>query len=49
MVDPDIAKLNLENTNMDLHYEIQEQGEPVVFLHGSGADLRKWQNKFLSE
>ncbi len=28
---------------MDLYYEIQGQGEPVVLLHGGGADLRAWQ------
>lgn len=43
MVDPDTAQLSLENTNMNLHYEIQGQGEPVVLLHGGGADSRLWQ------
>jgi pimeloyl-ACP methyl ester carboxylesterase len=28
---------------MDLYYEIQGQGKPVVLLHGGGADLRVWQ------
>lgn len=28
---------------MDLYYEIQGQGEPVVLLHSGGADLRDWQ------
>jgi pimeloyl-ACP methyl ester carboxylesterase len=28
---------------MDLHYEVQGQGEPIVLLHGGGADSRAWQ------
>lgn len=28
---------------MDLHYEIQGQGEAMVLLHSGGADLRDWQ------
>ncbi|HEY9639978.1 MAG TPA: alpha/beta fold hydrolase [Coleofasciculaceae cyanobacterium] len=28
---------------MDLHYEIQGQGEAVILLHSGGADLRDWQ------
>lgn len=43
MVDPDVVKLSLENPNMDLHYEIQGQGEPIVLLHSGGADSRDWQ------
>lgn len=27
---------------MDLHYEIQGQGEPIVLLHGGGIDSRDW-------
>jgi pimeloyl-ACP methyl ester carboxylesterase len=28
---------------MDLYYEIQGQGQPIVLLHSGGADLRDWQ------
>lgn len=28
---------------MDLYYEIQGQGNPIVLLHSGGADLRDWQ------
>ncbi|MBD2777775.1 alpha/beta fold hydrolase [Iningainema tapete] len=28
---------------MDLHYEIQGNGEPIVFLHCGGADSRDWE------
>jgi pimeloyl-ACP methyl ester carboxylesterase len=28
---------------MDLHYEIQGEGEAMVLLHSGGADLRDWQ------
>jgi pimeloyl-ACP methyl ester carboxylesterase len=28
---------------MDLHYEIQGNGEAIVLLHSGGADLRDWQ------
>jgi len=28
---------------MDLHYEIQGNGEAIVMLHSGGADLRDWQ------
>lgn len=28
---------------MDLYYEIQGKGEPIVLLHSGGADLRDWQ------
>lgn len=28
---------------MDLHYEIQGQGEPIVLLHSGGSDSRDWQ------
>ncbi|GAA6623033.1 alpha/beta fold hydrolase [Scytonema sp. NUACC26] len=28
---------------MDLHYEIQGNGEPIVFLHSGGTDLRDWE------
>jgi pimeloyl-ACP methyl ester carboxylesterase len=28
---------------MDLYYEIQGQGEPVILIHGGGVDLRDWQ------
>ncbi|WP_164214336.1 alpha/beta hydrolase [Virgibacillus sp. YIM 98842] len=27
---------------MDLHYEMQGKGHPVVLIHGGGADLREW-------
>jgi pimeloyl-ACP methyl ester carboxylesterase len=28
---------------MDLYYEMQGQGEPIVLLHSGGADSRDWQ------
>ena len=28
---------------MDLHYEVQGQGEAVVLIHSGGADLRDWE------
>jgi pimeloyl-ACP methyl ester carboxylesterase len=28
---------------MDLHHEIQGNGEPIIFLHSGGADLRDWE------
>ena len=27
---------------MDLHYEVNGNGYPVVLLHSGGADLRDW-------
>lgn len=27
---------------MDLHYDIQGQGQPIVMIHGGGADRRDW-------
>lgn len=27
---------------MDLHYEMQGKGHPVVMIHGGGTDLREW-------
>jgi pimeloyl-ACP methyl ester carboxylesterase len=33
----------MEDENVDLYYEIQGQGEPIVLLHSGGADLRDWQ------
>lgn len=27
---------------MDLHYEVQGKGDPIVLLHSGGADLRDW-------
>jgi pimeloyl-ACP methyl ester carboxylesterase len=32
-----------EDTNMDLHYEVQGNGEPIVFMHSGMADLRDWE------
>jgi pimeloyl-ACP methyl ester carboxylesterase len=28
---------------MDLHYEVQGQGEAIVLIHSGGADLRDWE------
>lgn len=28
---------------MDLHYEVQGQGEAIVLIHSGGTDLRNWQ------
>jgi pimeloyl-ACP methyl ester carboxylesterase len=33
----------MEDTTMDLYYEIQGQGQSIVLLHSGGADLRDWQ------
>jgi pimeloyl-ACP methyl ester carboxylesterase len=33
----------IEDIKMDLHYEIQGNGKPIVFLHSGGADLRDWE------
>jgi len=27
---------------MDLYYEVQGQGDPIVMIHGGGADVRDW-------
>lgn len=27
---------------MDLHYEMQGKGHPVIMIHGGGTDLREW-------
>lgn len=33
----------MEDTKMDLHYEIQGNGEPIVLMHSGMADLRDWE------
>jgi pimeloyl-ACP methyl ester carboxylesterase len=33
----------MEDTIVDLYYEIHGQGNPIVLLHSGGADLRDWQ------
>jgi pimeloyl-ACP methyl ester carboxylesterase len=33
----------MEDTIVDLYYEIYGQGKPIVLLHSGGADLRDWQ------
>jgi pimeloyl-ACP methyl ester carboxylesterase len=33
----------MEDITMDLYYEIQGQGQPIVLLHSGGADLRDWK------
>jgi pimeloyl-ACP methyl ester carboxylesterase len=33
----------MEETIVDLYYEIHGQGKPIVLLHSGGADLRDWQ------
>ncbi|MDQ7864129.1 hypothetical protein RCO48_32805 [Peribacillus frigoritolerans] len=27
---------------MDLHFEVNGKGLPVVLIHGGGVDLRQW-------
>ena len=41
---------HIKVTSLEWHYEIEGEGEPLIFLHGWGVDKRIWrqQTKYFS-